>query len=235
MTLEKQQKQLVDLLDLRTAPVALAFTNEPPAGVPRIAKPEPAGCAYWRRAAAGELFHTVAEDHFGCAVGAYTHGAELGPAQAAELNGLLETMVGLSYLTMAEVASIPARREKLRALTYAPLGRSPLDPDVVLVRGSPRAGMLLAEACHAAGVRNDRAPVVRPACGVVPQVMETQRSTESFGCIGNRVYTGLGDGEVWYALPGSKLDAVLEKLKTLVDANRQLEHFHRARLPAQPS
>ena len=228
-----QAQQLTDLLALQSAPIALAFSNEPPAGVPRISKPEPAGCAYWKRAAAGEAFYTTAEDHFGCAVGAHTHGAELGPKQQAELNGLLETMVGLSYLTMAEVPAIPARKEKLRVLTYAPLAKSPSAPDVVLVRGSPRVGMLLAEACHAAGLRNDDAPVVRPACAMVPQVTQTQRSTESFGCIGNRVYTGLSDSEVWYALPGGKLDAVLAKLELLVNANRELERFHRGRLTAQ--
>jgi uncharacterized protein (DUF169 family) len=233
--MSQPQQQLVDLLALQTLPIALSFTHEPPAGVPRVSKPEPAGCAYWKRAAAGELFYTTAEDHFGCAVGAHTHGAELGPTEQAELKGLLETMVGLSYLSMAEVPAIPARKEKLRALTYAPLAKSPTTPDVVLIRGSPRVGMLLAEACHAAGLRNNEAPVVRPACAMVPQVLQTQRSTESFGCIGNRVYTGLGDGEVWYALPGKKLDAILEKLQTLVHANQELERFHRNRLTARPS
>jgi uncharacterized protein (DUF169 family) len=230
-----QQQQFVDLLALKTVPISLSFTSEPPAGVPRVSKPEPAGCAYWKKAAEGEAFYTTAEDHFGCAVGAYTHGAELGPAQQADLKGLLETMVGLSYLTMAEVPTIPVRKEKLAALTYAPLSKSPKTPDVVLVRGSPRVGMLLAEACHAAGLRNERAPVVRPACAMVPQVLETGRSTESFGCIGNRVYTGLSDSEVWYALPGDELDAILEKLQKLVTANGELERFHRNRLTAQPS
>ncbi len=230
-----QAQQFVDLLGLKTAPIALSFTSEPPAGVPRVSKPEPAGCAYWKRAAEGERFYTTAEDHFGCAVGAYTHGAPLGSAQQADLNGLLATMTGLSYLSMAEVPAIPTRKEKLEALAYAPLEKSPLPPDVVLIRALPRVGMLLAEACHAAGLRNDQAPVVRPACAMVPQVLQTRRSTESFGCIGNRVYTGLSDSEVWYALPGNKLELILEKLQTLVHANGQLEQFHRGRLAARPS
>jgi hypothetical protein len=29
---------------------------------------EPAGCGYWRRAAEGEVFYTVADDHKGCPV-----------------------------------------------------------------------------------------------------------------------------------------------------------------------
>lgn len=224
------QQELVELLSLQTVPIALSFSDEPPAGVPRISKPEAAGCAYWKRAAAGERFYTTAEDHFGCAVGAHTHGAELGPAQQSELRGLLETMVGLSYLSMSEVPAIPARKEPLRALTYATLEQSPRTPDVVLFRGSPRVGMLLAEACHAAGLRDQAAPVVRPACAMVPQVLGSGRSTESFGCIGNRVYTGLPDGEAWYAVPGAKLGEILEKLRALTRANRELERFHRGRL-----
>ena len=57
----------------------------------------------------------------------------------------------------------------------------------------------------------------------------------SLGCIGNRVYTGLADDELYYAVPGQHLAAVVEKLVTIVHANRELEKYHRARLPATVS
>ena len=51
----------------------------------------------------------------------------------------------------------------------------------------------------------------------------------SVGCIGNRVYTGLGDDELYLSVPGSALDATLEKLDTILTANIELEKFHRQR------
>ena len=44
-------KQLQDLLQLRTAPVAVAFQDSPPANLPRAAKAAPSGCTFWKRAA----------------------------------------------------------------------------------------------------------------------------------------------------------------------------------------
>ena len=68
-----------------------------------MASGEPAGCGYWRRAAAGEVFYTVADDHKRCPVGAHTHNVPLSADEQQELMGLVETMVGLQYLKMEEV------------------------------------------------------------------------------------------------------------------------------------
>jgi uncharacterized protein (DUF169 family) len=69
----------------------------------------------------------------------------------------------------------------------------------------------------------------RPTCAAVPEVLRTQRGAASLGCIGNRVYTELADDELYFALPGKDLGAVVEKLAILVNANRELESYHRAR------
>ena len=223
-------RALEDLLGLRVAPIAITFSDSPPGGVARVSGPAPAGCAYWTRAAAGEVFHTLGEDHLGCAVGAYTHGVELDAAKGKELEGMLGTMASLHYLSMDEVPRIPARKEKLDVVTYAPLARAPVAPDLVLVRGKVRQAMLLAEAAEAAGVSDPAPAGMRPACAVVPRVLAGGRAASSLGCIGNRVYTGLGDDEMWYALPGAHVDAIATRLAVVVNANRELEAFHRARL-----
>jgi uncharacterized protein (DUF169 family) len=67
---------------------------------------------------------------------------------------------------------------------------------------------------------------------MVPQAMQSGTGTTSLGCIGNRVYTGLADDELYFAIPGPKLAAVLERLHTIVHANRALEAFHTARRDA---
>ncbi|HEX9296676.1 MAG TPA: DUF169 domain-containing protein [Polyangiaceae bacterium] len=222
-------RQLENTLALKAPPVALIFSDTPLPGVPKVQAAAPAGCGYWKRAAQGELFYTNAEDHLGCAVGAFTHGAPLSPADQTNLMDTVGMMIGLGYLSESEVAQIPKRNATLAIVTYGPLSLVPRDPDVVLLRGTPRAAMLLTEAAHALGVRSEAPPVIRPACAMVPAVLATARATTSFGCIGNRVYTGLADDEVWFALSGHHLGALVSQLAIVAKANEELESFHRAR------
>jgi uncharacterized protein (DUF169 family) len=224
--------RLADLLRLQTAPVAISFVDSPPQGVRRVAASEPASCGYWRRAAEGEIFYTTADDHKRCPIGAHTHNAPLEPHERDELMGLVKTMVGLEYLAMEEVAQIPTRKDPLRVAVYAPLEDAPVAPDVVLVRGNARQLMLLAESAQAAGVAGVRPTMGRPTCAVIPATTESARTSASFGCVGNRVYTGASDDEGYFAIPGNALSAVEEKLAIIVRANAELEKFHRARAAA---
>ena len=225
---------LTDLLRLTSAPVAISFVDAPPPGVPHVSAPEPAGCGYWRRAAAGEVFFTVADDHKRCPVGAHTHNVTLTPAEQQDLMGLVQTMVGLSYLKMEDVAQIPTRKTPMQVAVYAPLGEATVPPDVVLVRGNAQQLMLLAEAAQAAGVAGAGATLGRPTCAVLPEAINSSRTAASFGCIGNRVYTGAGDTDAYFAIPGPKFGAVEEHLAVIVRANQALEAFHRARAAAPP-
>ena len=58
------------------------------------------------------------------------------------------------------------------------------------------------------------------------------RGVASVGCIGNRVYTELGDDELYLAVPATALEATLDQLDTILTANVELEKFHRARAAA---
>jgi uncharacterized protein (DUF169 family) len=51
----------------------------------------------------------------------------------------------------------------------------------------------------------------------------------STGCIGNRVYTDLGDDELYVAVPGRDLARVAASLATIVSANDTLATYHRDR------
>jgi uncharacterized protein (DUF169 family) len=223
-------RQLVDLLGLKAPPVAVTFQAKPPAGVPRAAASGPSSCTYWKRAAEGQVFYTEAADHYACPIGGYTHGVDLPPAQVQELQGVIGTMIDLGYLRGEEVPSIPRRAEPFGVAVYAPLDRAPAAPDVVLVRGNAVQIMLLQEAALAAGAGGG-ALMGRPTCAAVPEAMSSGRGVASLGCIGNRVYTGMGDDELYYALPGKHLAAVVDKLATVRAANHELEKYHRARVP----
>ena len=224
-----QGTQLQELLGLVLPPVAIAFRAAAPAGIARIEAPAPAGCGYWRLAAEGKVFYTEAADHYTCPVGAHTHGVDLPPEVAKELNGLVQTMVQMQYIRMEEIPSIPRRQGPFGVALYAPLALAPFEPDIVLVRGTVKQLMLLAEAAQAVGVAGGGATMGRPTCAVLPESLQSGRVATSFGCIGNRVYTGLGDDEGYYAIPGAKVADVVSRLAVIVVANRQLEIFHRSR------
>jgi uncharacterized protein (DUF169 family) len=225
---------LADLLQLTSPPVAIAFLDEPPPGVPHVDAAEPAGCGYWRQAAEGAVFFTTADDHKGCSIGAHTHNVTLSPAEQEELMGLVQTMAGLSYIRMEEVRQIPRRKTALQVAVYAPLHASPVAPDVVLIRGNARQLMLLSEAAQAAGIAGSGPAMGRPTCAVLPEAINSDRTAASFGCVGNRVYTGADENEAYFAVPGSQLGAVEERLEVIVRANAELEKFHRARASGSP-
>ena len=65
-------------------------------------------------------------------------------------------------------------------------------------------------------------------CMAIPAALAHGMVT-SAGCIGNRVYTGIGDGELYAALPGRALELVAQELQTIASANQTLEQYHRGR------
>ena len=229
MSITHQQAAILTTLGLTNAPVALAFVETPPIGLAHIERAQPAGCGYWREASQGRAFYTTADDHTSCPVGAFTHGVALSDEQAQELRSLAGTMIELKYLRSEEVAQIPHRTDAMRFVAYAPLAGAAFDPDVVIFRGNARQIMLLSEAARAAGVFAAGAVMGRPACAMVPQTLNAGSAIASVGCIGNRVYTGLTDDELYITVPGRAVGSVLEQLETVLAANAALEEFHRGR------
>ena len=220
---------LQELLGVADAPVAVSFVGEIPEGVGRVESTALSGCSYWKQAAQGDVFATVPEDHFSCPIGAFTHGVELPEAEAEGQQQMIGMMVELQYVRMEEVPDIPHRTESFGAVVYSPLEKAPCAVDAVIVQGTPRQMMILAEAATAAGV--DGGPTMgRPTCAAIPEVMQESRFVTNLGCIGNRVYTELADEELYVILPGSQVDAIQEKLAAIVSANGVLEEFHGGRV-----
>ena len=94
--------QLTKLLELRSQPVAVSFLDSAPQNLPRIEDVAPSGCTYWKFAADGQSFYTEASDHYGCTIGAHTHGIDLPQQQGQELNDVIGTMTGMEYLEKRE-------------------------------------------------------------------------------------------------------------------------------------
>jgi uncharacterized protein (DUF169 family) len=90
--------------------------------------------------------------------------------------------------------------------------------------------MLVAEAARAVGIGPEGALMGRPACAMIPETISSARSIASLGCIGNRVYTGLEDDELYFSIPGSRVGEVVDKLETIINANNELQRFYAARV-----
>jgi uncharacterized protein (DUF169 family) len=225
------EQRLADALGLQRRPVAMIFRETPPAEVPEFIGAEPAGCSFWRLAARGRTFYTIPSDHYNCAIGSYTHNIPLPPERAQELDQMLTFMTGLGYVRMEEIPGIPRLSQTPQVVIYAPLGDSPLDPDVVLFAGLPKALMLLQEAAVRAGIGARAVFLGRPTCMAVPAALASGVIASS-GCIGNRIYTDLGDEELDVVIPGKDVAKVADEVQTITEANAKLSEYHRGRRQA---
>jgi uncharacterized protein (DUF169 family) len=218
---------LTDTLALRRRPVAIAFRETAPEGVPAFTGSLPSGCSFWKLAAEGHPFFTVPSDHYNCPIGSYTHHITLPPDREPELSQTLAMMAEIGYIRMEEVPAIPRLAAAPAVIVYAPLGEAPVEPDAVLVTGEPGRLMLLHEAAARSGLAAQ--PLLgRPTCMAVPASL-TQSVVTSMGCIGNRIYTGLPDSDLYATISGKQIHAVAEHLVTIAKANATLKDYYAAR------
>ena len=212
--------------DLR--PVAVAYPKARPEGAERFEGTVPSGCSFWRLAAQGRSFYTVPSDHFNCPIGSYTHAIDLPPERGGDLEQTLSLMTGLGYVRLEEVPAIPRLPRMPAFIYYAPLGTTAMDPDVAIFAGRPGPLMRLQEAVARAGAASQLPLLGRPTCMALPAAM-THGSVMSSGCIGNRVYTELGEDELYLMIPGNRLVEVAEQAAVIATANDTLERYHRER------
>ena len=225
------EQQFSKTLGLERRPVAVKFQETPPVGVPKFTGTMPSGCSFWRLAAEGRTFYTVPRDHYNCAIGSYTHNIPLPQERAQELEQTLAFMTGIGYIKMEEVPGIPRLPQTPGVVIYAPLGDTPVDPDLVLFVGPPGRIMFLQEAAMRAGLGAQVPLLGRPTCMALPAAL-AQGVVVSTGCIGNRVYTDLGEDELYVAVPGKDLARMADEVETIASANTKLSEYHRERRQA---
>lgn len=224
----KLAKTLAECLDLQQAPVAIVFADTIPHGVTEYSGRVPAGCKFWEEAA-GNVFATSAANHNLCAIGVYTHNLQPSPSQQTDLVEALRIFGDLGYVTEQDLPLIPVLKSQPNYVIYGPLGETPLAPDVVLLFVNANQTLILTEATQQ--VENQNPPSMgRPACAVVPQVMNSGRAALSSGCCGARAYLDtLTDGVALFAIPGAKLEEYVRRIEALAKANTLLAKFHQLR------
>ena len=208
--------ELVSLLNLEVAPLAITFGDEAPQGVPAFDEPmsEPApdgrrgrvaaSCVFWMKGTE-RTFTTVAEDHGNCSVGRMTHGfATLDDvAGKDDVAALLDS----GWVGRDEVPAIPVVSRGHTHITYGPLAESPTDPDVVFLRLNPKQLMVLNDAVPEMAIEG------KPQCHILALAKERNTIAASIGCMLSRVRTEMAPHEMSCALPGVRLAEVLDRLR----------------------
>jgi uncharacterized protein (DUF169 family) len=218
-------RALDDSLHLRQASVAVSFTDSIPDGIRERTGRVPAGCRFWQDASQS-TFATSAAHHEMCAIGVYTHNLRPSEEQQKDLLDSLTIFDQLGYVRKEDLPLIPLLPSRSKFVVYGPLADTRSRPDVVLLFVSASQTLILSEATQQ--VENNYPPAMgRPACAVIPQVMNTRRAAFSAGCCGARAYLDvLTEDVALFALPGVKIEAYVQRIETLAGANTVLSKFH---------
>ena len=234
---DQLERTFTQRLALDVAPVAVTFCDAVPPGVRKFEGSVPSGCTFWKLAAGAPqgqaAFYTVPADHQNCPIGAHTHNIPQADG-GTMLNDMLGLMADLGYVKMDEVPGIPRWPRSPAAVLYARLGETPREPDVVIFACRPTAAMYLGEAARTIGAASTMPPLPRPTCMAIPAAA-AGGATMSLGCIGNRIYTGLGDDHVYLMVRGADTEAISGALDRILEANDRLTTFHRERRPSLTS
>jgi uncharacterized protein (DUF169 family) len=222
---QKLERQLSEQLQLERRPIAIGFRESAPPQVSQFVGTQPSTCSFWRLAAEGRVFYTLASDHYNCPIGSYTHNIPLPVDRVRDLEQVLNLLTTIRYVRMEEVPTIPRLPTTPGVIVYAPLGETPVDPDVVLFSGRPGRLMLLQEAALRAGIAPQLNALPRPTCMAIPAALTTGM-VASTACIGNRVYTGIDDGDLYMAVRGTDVTRIAAEAETIVEANMALLQYH---------
>ncbi len=226
---KKIAHDLASSLELSQRPIAIALSDVPPAGVHAFNGVVPAGCSFWQLAATSTFF-TSTKDHELCSIGVHTHHlAQPSASYQSELQDALQAMSGLNYVRPEEVAAIPVVQREVTHILYGPFAEFPTHPDVVLLFAHAQQSLIISEAVSR--VDQGIPPAMgRPACAVVPQVLNTGRAALSLGCCGARAYLDvLSDSIAMWGFPGIKLEQYCAEIAALARANKTLFAFHARR------
>jgi len=220
--LQTASATLVDLLRLEHDPVAITFHETAPNGATRyfdapMSEPTPDGragrvaapCVFWMHGHE-TAFATLPEDHGNCSVGRFTHGL----AAAAEIVGKSDVaaLLEVGWVTREAFDGVAALSRRPAAISYGPLAAATSVPDVVLLRVSPRQVMEITAAV----------PVEfsgKPQCQILPRAADKKVVAVSMGCALSRARTGMSDDELTCAVPGERIEELVDALSSVVRAD----------------
>ncbi|MCI4350385.1 MAG: DUF169 domain-containing protein [Thermoplasmata archaeon] len=215
--------QLTRDLDLIVPPVQVSYLEAPPNGVPEHPGGVPSVCTFFAEGAS-RPFYAGVKAHDACEVGAFV----LGMKPEGELGGRLMSTIGMmqkeQYLRPGEEGEIPHNVEAPKFVAYGPLGTLDVPPTTVLLFAKAKSAMLAVEAAGGQVPINGR-----PMCAINPILNQGAAVAMSMGCIGSRVFTQMGDGELVVGIRGDHLEAFAASVRKIRHANDVVEAEDRRR------
>jgi uncharacterized protein (DUF169 family) len=154
---------------------------------------------------ADRVFATLAEDHGNCSVGGVTHGL----LQPDDVTGRedVAALVGAGWVGPDVLGQLPRVSHRPHSVVYAPLGETPVDPDVVLLRVNARQLMVLSDALPGLSIEG------KPQCHIVALAKERGIPAASVGCALSRQRTGMRPEEMTCALPAADLASIVAAIE----------------------
>ena len=222
--------QLQDRLGLERHAIGLSFVQSRPDGVHQTSAVVPSACTFWALGDEG-VFYAAADQHYNCPIGAMTMGFDMPQEVEGDLMSLVQKMCADRYISEQEPASIPGVTKPKEGIVYGPLGRLPVEPDLILLWLDPTQAMLFNEAAGSATWADSMTPALygRPTCAALPVALAEGRPTMSLGCIGMRTFTGVAADKMLAVVPAAEADRFASALGTTVDANAEMKQFYEGR------
>jgi uncharacterized protein (DUF169 family) len=206
-------RQLTHDLELSSPPVQISYLDHAPTGVPQHPGGAPSVCTFFAEGRS-KAFYADLPEHEACEIGAFV----LGVPPEGELGQRLMATVGMmqkeGYLAPGEEAKIPRNATPPKFVAYGPLGSLPMPPTDVLLFANPKSAMLAMEASATPVPVNGR-----PMCAVVPTLHAGAPVAVSIGCVGSRIFTGMGDDQMLVGIRGDRLAEFAQRLRTIRSAN----------------
>ena len=219
---EQLSEELTKALGLKHPPIAIIFSQDELEDVPFYEgeMPSPsadgrtgrvaAGCVFWIKST-DSTFMTIPQDHYNCSIGSVTHGLKTleNVMEQEDVKSILEC----EWVTAEEAMQLPVIQERPNYITYGPLAETSILPDVLLLRLTAFQSMLMRDAVS-------NMPIVgKPQCHIIPIANEQNQVVMSTGCMLSRIRTGMSPNEMTCAIPGNRIEEVIEKLKAGREAN----------------
>jgi uncharacterized protein (DUF169 family) len=216
---------LKKLLKLSGSPVAFRFVTkkeEIPAGMERLDKTIRHCSMVGLARNEGKIFYALPENHE-CNGGAWSLG----------LKEITETLKnGDFYYKLGKFESSAACKRTIDrvphlnsgdtyATMYAPLEKTPFDPQVVIIVASPWAMLKLTQSTvfRVGGRINAEFAGIQSVCAdACAQTYLSGRVNFSLGCDGSRKFSGIADGELVIGIPAEILPEITEALRIVTAA-----------------
>ncbi|MGA2122294.1 MAG: DUF169 domain-containing protein [Methanoregula sp.] len=216
---------LKKLLKLSGSPVAFRFATkkeEIPEGMQKLDKTIRHCAMIGLARKEGKIFYALAENHE-CNGGAWSLG----------LKEITETLKnGDFYFKLGKFESSAACKRTIDrvahlnshdtyATLYAPLEKTPFDPQVVLIIATPWAMLKLAQSTlfRVGGRINAEFAGIQSVCAdACAQTYLTGKVNFSMGCDGSRKFSGIEDGELVLGIPAEILPEIVEALRVVTTA-----------------